>query len=823
MNSPDNNLLVAPPSPDKAFVESSSENLGFHYFPAYAKFLLENYVKEITEEQLRLSRILKLPLLRFFESLTNAEIIKIGIEGTRELLSFCAQNKCSEYINVSLEKWLANQLPIITRNQVVVDDITILSHIRRRIFRHFLPSYTANLDLYIKIMDEIDRFTAEQDSLSFKTLLDIHQSLNEQVQALAHIGNWQWDLKTRRLSWSDEVYRIYELEPQSNIPSEKIASYNHPEDVEKVHQIMQWSYETAQPHDFYYRIILENGTQKILHTKGQVRLREDQPFEMFGTLQDVTSQKLNEEELKEKKNFIQKIADVTPCLIAVYNAHTGRYAFINNALRALLGYESQQVLERGIEFFLSIIHPDDLQSITEKNSQALEAANCLSTGRPESVVEYKYRLKHANGEYRWFHTFGTVFGRNQDNEVEDLINISIDVTEEFLLSQQLAKKNSELRQSEERYHRMISEVEDYAILLLDKDGFIQNWNKGAEKIKGYKAEEIIGKNFRVFYRQEDQQRKLPQKLIAQAARTGKASHEGWRVRKDGSTFWGSIVITALHDEAGNIIGFSKVTRDLTERKLNDDRLKEYASRIEKNNEELQKINKELDSFAYIASHDLQEPLRKIRTFCNFISNKGKDQLSHETAEYFHRITGAAERMQKLIEALLDYSRTNTMQIIYEPTDLNIIVSEVQKDLAELISEKKATIEFENLPTINAVPLQFHQLFSNIIENSIKYSRKNVPPVIKISAALVPAKNHSVLKKSKYYYEIKITDNGIGFEQEYAENIFKLFQRLHGRNEYYGTGIGLAICKKIVENHRGIITAIGKPGEGAVFTILLPAD
>jgi len=163
-----------------------------------------------------------------------------------------------------------------------------------------------------------------------------------------------------------------------------------------------------------------------------------------------------------------------------------------------------------------------------------------------------------------------------------------------------------------------------------------------------------------------------------------------------------------------------------------------------------------------------------------------------------------------------------MQIIYEPTDLNIIVSEVQKDLAEIISEKKATIEFANLPTVNAVPLQFHQLFSNIIGNSIKYSRKDVPPVIKISAALIPVKNPSVLKCTQCY-EIKISDNGIGFEQEYAENIFKLFQRLHGRNEYYGTGIGLAICKKIVENHRGIITAAGKPGEGAVFTILLPAD
>ena len=170
-----------------------------------------------------------------------------------------------------------------------------------------------------------------------------------------------------------------------------------------------------------------------------------EPFEMFGTLQDVTSQKLNEEELSEKTKFIQKITDVTPCLIAVYNVKTGKYAFINNALQTLLGYDSRIALEKGIEFFLEIIHPDDLQTITEKNSRALQAADNQAPGSPEPVVDFKYRLRHANGEYRWFHTFGTIFGRGSENEVEDLINISIDVTEEYFLSQQLAEKNAQLK------------------------------------------------------------------------------------------------------------------------------------------------------------------------------------------------------------------------------------------------------------------------------------------------------------------------------------------------------------------------------------------
>ena len=152
----------------------------------------------------------------------------------------------------------------------------------------------------------------------------------------------------------------------------------------------------------------------------------------------------------------------------------------------------------------------------------------------------------------------------------------------------------------------------------------------------------------------------------------------------------------------------------------------------------------------------------------------------------------------------------------EPVDLNAVVTEVKKDLSEIIAEKNATIITENLPVLKVMPFQFHQLFFNIIENAIKYQRKDAFPVVSIKAVMI---NHM----EKAYCKITVSDNGIGFEQEYADNIFKLFQRLHGRNEYSGTGIGLAICKKIVENHNGTITAHGEPGEGATFIILIPAD
>jgi light-regulated signal transduction histidine kinase (bacteriophytochrome) len=323
--------------------------------------------------------------------------------------------------------------------------------------------------------------------------------------------------------------------------------------------------------------------------------------------------------------------------------------------------------------------------------------------------------------------------------------------------------------------------------------------------------------------QQDQNDHLPEKLIQQAAQNGKATHEGWRLRKDGTTFWGYTVITALHDEHNNITGYSKVTRDLTERKISEEKLKEYAAHVAKKNEELEIINKDLESFTYMASHDLQEPLRKIRTFIGFIMNKADEQLTPQTKDYFNRIVTAADRMQTLIEDLLTYSRTNISDHKYEPVSLSEIIEEVKKNLSEIIEEKNAKIEFHDLPVLNILPQQFLQLFTNLIDNAIKYNRENISPVIKISSRKINAKDILPSAHTKYAYKISVEDNGIGFEMEYAEKIFGLFQRLHGQSDYPGTGIGLAICKKIVQNHKGEINATGEPGKGSVFNIYLPAE
>lgn len=379
---------------------------------------------------------------------------------------------------------------------------------------------------------------------------------------------------------------------------------------------------------------------------------------------------------------------------------------------------------------------------------------------------------------------------------------------------QLQIRNEELRKSEERYHKMIAEVQDYAIILLDTQGNIQNWNTGAEKIKGYTSDEIVGKNFQGFYAQGDRQSQLPQQLLSTAAKTGRAIHEGWRLRKDGSRFWGSIVITALHDDEKKVIGYSKVTRDLTEKKVAEDKLNEYVH-------ELQRQNEELDRFAFATSHDLQEPLRKVMTFADLVDQNAENSVV--VSRYVKKIITSAGRMLDLIRSILEYSRVSKTVTEKVETPLKEILSGVLSDYELQIQEKQAVVNSGALPVIKAIPQQVTQLFSNLLGNAFKFS-KGVP-VVNISANRVFSEQVPYWPEHVSpgaYWEILFEDNGIGFEPEYAEQIFSLFQRLHSKHEYNGTGIGLALCKKVMDNHYGFIYAQGFPDKGAAFYVYFPS-
>lgn len=245
--------------------------------------------------------------------------------------------------------------------------------------------------------------------------------------------------------------------------------------------------------------------------------------------------------------------------------------------------------------------------------------------------------------------------------------------------------------------------------------------------------------------------------------------------------------------------------------------------LENKVKELDRTNKELEEFAYIASHDLQEPLRKITSFSERLKEKLPANLEPDVQLYLNRMLAATDNMRTLIDNLLEFSRTSRSSEPFVKTDLNNIISEVRADLELKIEESDTTIESAVLPTIDAIPLQMRQLFTNLFTNAIKFKSADSQPRISITSDKLTEeeKEHHQLRSNTEYYKIIVKDYGIGFDQEFAMKIFQIFQRLHGKAEYPGSGIGLAICKKIVENHMGVIYAQSEPGKGAEFIIILP--
>jgi len=369
--------------------------------------------------------------------------------------------------------------------------------------------------------------------------------------------------------------------------------------------------------------------------------------------------------------------------------------------------------------------------------------------------------------------------------------------------------------SEDAFQLLVASVTEYAIFMLDPTGHVESWNAGAERIKGYKANEIIGRHFSTFFIEDDLKDGKPARELEIARIKGQYQEEGWRVRKDGSRFWASIVITALFGADGTLRGFGKVTRDMTQWRLAEQELRAT-------NEKLIASNRELELFATVASHDLQEPLRKIQTFGHQLAAEYSDGLGAEGRFCLQRIEDAASRMRYLIDDLLTYARISRQDRSFVPVDLASVASEVLGDLAGRIQSVDGQVEIGDLPVIAADPVQMHQLLQNLIGNALKFHQPDRPPHVWVSARrLGTVETPSQPDHGVNMLELSVRDNGIGFEDQYREKIFGVFQRLHGRGDFEGTGMGLAICRKIVERHGGHIEAYGRPDEGSEFLATLP--
>ena len=393
-----------------------------------------------------------------------------------------------------------------------------------------------------------------------------------------------------------------------------------------------------------------------------------------------------------------------------------------------------------------------------------------------------------------------------------------------------------LRLSEERFRLLIQSVKDYAILMLDPDGRVVSWNEGAQQIKGYTAEEILGRSFEMFYSQEAVDTGFPRHELEMAARHGRFENEDWRVRKDGSRFWANVIITAMHDAQGRLVGFAKITRDLTDRREAEQQAQRLAAETAAHAEaaersaELQELNerlasslaetsrardaaeeayRELDQFAYVASHDLKAPLRGIASLAQWIQDDVGDRLSGESTNHMRLLQGRVQRMQALIDGILAYSRAGRLTTTPEIVDTGALVREVIELQAH---PADVTIDVApQMPILAAERIPLQQVFMNLIGNAAKYTRAERPDV----RVTVGWRDH------RDAFEFVITDNGPGIPGEYHERIWVLFQTMAPRDQVEGTGIGLSIVKKIVESRGGRVSVESSPGQGATFRFTWP--
>ena len=352
--------------------------------------------------------------------------------------------------------------------------------------------------------------------------------------------------------------------------------------------------------------------------------------------------------------------------------------------------------------------------------------------------------------------------------------------------------------------RLAAVVESSGDAIIGKtlDGVITTWNHGAEKVFGYSSSEAVGKPMQMLVPPERANEEPD--ILARVERGESVEHfETVRVRKDGKGIDVSVTISPIRDSSGAIVGVSKVARDITERKHAEQRLADKA-------EELARSNRELEQFAYLASHDLQEPLRMVASYTQLLAERYGGKLDENADKFLGYAREGALRMQVLIRDLLAFSRVVQAGVPRKPVDCNVALEEAVQSLTAAIEESGAVVTHAALPNVWADQTQIAQVFQNLIGNAIKF-HDGAPPECAVSA-----------EKSGRNWLFSVSDNGIGIAPEYAENIFVVFQRLHARTEYPGNGMGLAICKKIIQHYGGTIWVESQVGQGSTFKFTLPA-
>ncbi len=528
-----------------------------------------------------------------------------------------------------------------------------------------------------------------------------------------------------------------------------------------------------------YLVRKKDGTPFPVLTHSSPILREGRAVGVRGIVVDISELKRAEQALKESERRYRELTDLLDEAVFEMDLR-GKFTYANRKGLSSLGINEQD-LERGLTVF-DIIAPRDLELAKNRLARTLERQD---TGAVEFLIVRK------DGTTFPALTHGSAIVR--DDEVVGIRGVVFDISD-------LKKAEHALRESEQRFRTLLTSLHE-GIWVLDKDDRTTFVNPRMAEMLGTTEEEMIGKS--VYEFNDEEWKKITAAKMERRRQGVREQLEGELVRRDGGRVYALLETSPILDDNGNYVGSIAGVQDITERKLGEERLKQTLA-------ELDRSNKELEQFAYVTSHDLREPLRMMTSFAQSLEKRYKGRLDGAADEYIHFIVDGASRMQRLIDDILVYSRVGTRGLPFGPVEMDKVLQEVLLNLKATIDETQARITSDPLPVLQGDPTQMQQVLQNLVGNALKFHRDGEPPTVHISAAQ---------QDKDWHFTVK--DNGIGMDPELFGRLFVLFQRLHPPDKYPGTGVGLAVTKKIVERHGGRIWVESQPGSGSTFHFSLP--